>query len=162
MSSIVAILTKYGEAATELLKDLVAPFSATGKTANSLRYVVTKKNDTVDQLLIFGRKFFSTIETGRGPRKSSEYGEFDQNMLEYMRARGIGSNLDDKGKKRLAKFLAYKINKEGDRTYKRGGRTVYTPQLTKLVDELKQEITKDVKKNYITTIKGVFNGSITT
>ena len=151
------ILDAYGKIGVEVLRQQVSTISATSKTANSIRYEVTE-----DRLKIFGRKFFETIETGRGPRKSSTYGGFDESMYEYMQAKGIGSDLPEKKRRQLAKFLAYKINKEGDQTYKHGGRQVYSEALAKIVEELKKALIADFKKSFITLLKSQFkvNGSI--
>ena len=142
------MLEAYGKLGVELLRNAVTPFDATGKTKASIRYVATE-----DRLLIFGRQFFKALETGRGPRVSSEYSGFDNSLLEYINAKGIGSELDQKGKERLAKFMAYKINKEGDRTYKRGGRQVYSDELEKFIDELKGKVMKETVKKVSLNIK---------
>ncbi len=148
METVKHILNHYGKLGVTALKQDVQKVSATGKTAESIRYEVESEKD-FDTLRYLGRKFFKAIETGRGPRKSNEYQEFDVSMYEYMQARGIGSDLPEKKRKQLAKFLAYKINKEGDQTYKKGGRIVYSETLSKLVEELTQALKKDVVRNYI-------------
>ncbi len=157
MESTHAILDKYGKIGVEALKQDVQKVSATGETADSIRYEVSGSAET-DRLQIFARAFFSTLETGRGPRKSSEQGNFQDNMLEYMKSRGIGSDLDEKKRKQLARFFTWKINKEGDQTFKSGGRIVYSPTLTKLVAELRTAVLKDFKRHTITVIKEAFKG----
>jgi hypothetical protein len=154
METIKATLNRYGELGTEAIKADVQKVSATGKTAASVHYEVVSEK-TFDVLRILGRKFFSTLETGRGPRKGNEYQEFDVSMYEYMQARGIGTDLPEKKRKQLAKFLAYKINKEGDKTYKQGGREVYSQTLTKLVEELKQALKKDAVQFYLNEIRSI-------
>lgn len=145
LESAVKILTDYGKLGVEALRQDVQKVSATGKTADSIRFEVAVENGAIT-LRFLGRQFFKAIETGRGPRKSSTYQEFDLNLLDYMKARGIGAGLPEKKLKQLAKFLAYKINKEGDSVFKQGGRIVYSPTLSKLVSELKRAITQDFKK----------------
>jgi hypothetical protein len=142
MKNVTQTLAEYGAAAITALKADLSRINATGETADSLRFEV-KSDDDTDKLVIYAREFFSAIETGRGPRKSSQDGGFKDSMLEYMKARGIGSELDPKKREQLAKFLVWKINKEGDKTFKQGGRIVYTPTINKLVDELKKELRKD-------------------
>lgn len=148
METITAILTRYGTIGVESIKQDVNQVSATGKTAESVRFEVTFK-DGRWTLTFYGREFFKAIETGRGPRRSSTYSGFDESLLEYMKARGIGSDLSEKKRKQLARFLAYKINREGDLTYKKGGRIVYSENLSKLVDELIKALATDVVKQYI-------------
>lgn len=145
MQSVVNTLNRYGALGVQAIKSAVQKVSATGESAESVRYEVKGTQDK-DTLRILARSFFSAIETGRGPRKSNEYQGFDNKMMEYMQARGIGSDLPEKKRKQLAKFLAYKINKEGDRTFKAGGRKVYSPVVDKLVDEIRQAVRKDIMK----------------
>lgn len=158
--SVVSILTKGGIAGVAELKRVVTPYSATGETVNSIRFeVVTEGTKTT--LRIIGRKFFKALETGRGPRKSTTYQQYDLNILEYMKARGIGSDLPDKKRKQLAKFIAYKINKEGDATFKKGGRIVYSPVITKLIADLKQAVKKDLIGSFVKEILNGTNGKET-
>jgi hypothetical protein len=156
MDTIRTTLDKYGKIGVHALKEDIQKISATGKTADSIRYEVNF-NKGIWELGILGRKYFSAIETGRGPRTSAEYGGFDESMLEYMNARGIGSDLPEKKRKQLAKFLTYKINKEGDKTYKEGGRTIYSPTIDKLVQELKAALKEDLKQLFINEIRKQIN-----
>jgi hypothetical protein len=150
------ILNNYGKLGVIALKESVQKVSATHNTENSIRYEVTKTADLYT-LAYYARAFFSAMETGRGPRKSTTYGDFDTSMEDYMRARGIGNDLSEKKFKQLAKFLTYKINKEGDTTYKKGGRVVYSPIITKLIAEIKRAVTHDLIHSTITRIKNGFS-----
>lgn len=156
--SVLSVLTKGGQAGVEALKQAVRPYSATGETEDSIRFEIVQTGTKIT-LRFLARKFFSALETGRGPRKSSTYQEYDLSILEYMKARGIGSDLTDKKRKQLAKFIAYKINKEGDATFKKGGRIVYSPTITKLIAELTQAVKKDLI-GFI--VKDIVNGSNST
>lgn len=157
MESTHAILDRYGKIGVEALKQDVQPYSATNKTVESIRYELSG-DATYDRIQYLARAFFSTLESGRGPRRSSEQGEFLEGMLEYMRARGIGAELDEKKRKQLARFLTLKINREGDETFKRGGRIVYSPTLTKLADEIKTAVLKDFRHHTVTELKNAFKG----
>lgn len=148
---VIDLLNKYGKIGVESLKNDVQKVSATGETAASIYYEIEGK-DGVDTLRIIGRKFFKALETGRGPRKSSQEQGYTEKMYEYMQARGIGSDLTEKKRKQLARFLVYRINKEGDSVYKSGGRVVYSKTLNKFVDELTQAVRKDLTKSYIKEI----------
>jgi hypothetical protein len=152
MQDVVRTLDEFGHLGVQALRQDVAKVSATGETADSIYYEVKASFERI-KLTIWGRKFFSTLETGRGPRKGSEYQEFDEHMLKYMKARGIGADLTDKKRKQLARFLTYKINKEGDKTFKQGGRIVYSPTLRKLVDELKKALREDLRHYAISEIR---------
>lgn len=157
MDNTKTILDQYGKLGVHAIKSDIEKVSATGKSAASVRYEVDSESTShLYSLKIFGRKFIKAIETGRGPRKNSDYQEFDVSMLEYMQARGIGADLSEKKKKQLAKFLAYKINKEGDSTYKSGGRNVYSKTLDKFVLELIEALKKDKLKEMKEDIKNIF------
>lgn len=158
-ANITLILKTYGELGTKAIKAEVSKISATGKTAESVEYEV-KSDDDTDKLIIYGRAFFSTIETGRGPRKNDSYQGFDKSMLEYMKSRGIGADLPEKKREQLARFLAYKINKEGDKTYKEGGRNVYSNALEKIIKELRIALTKDFSKFYLSEVVKGFKRDI--
>lgn len=145
-------LHNYGVLGSELLKAAIQPLSATGKTVRSIGFSVSSGSDT-DTLVIFGREFIATLETGRGPRKSGQKGDFEDNMIEYMQARGIGSDLSDKKRKQLARFLTWKINKEGDKTFKAGGRQVYSNDLDKFVDQLREALVMDFKLTFRNNLK---------
>lgn len=155
MKSTYDILNNFGKLGVQALKNDVSKVSATGKTKESIHYKVDKETD---RLTFFAREFFKSLETGRGPRKSSDYQEYDISMLEYMKARGIGSDLPDKKRKQLAKFLAYKINKEGDEVFKKGGRIVYSETLSRLVEDIFAAVRKDMRIQVLTQIKESFNG----
>lgn len=157
MESIRNILNNYGIFGVQMLKANIEKVSATGKTAASINFEVTSKNDS-DTLTIYGREFLSAIETGRGPRKNSQQGNFQDNLEEWMQARGIGSDLDDKGRKRLAAFFRWKINKEGDKTYKEGGRDVYSNDLEKYIASLKEALVKDFRLTFRNNLTSALRG----
>lgn len=156
MTNLTTILNEYGILGVKAIQDVIRPESATGRTVTSIRFEVKTKN-TTETLTIFGRKFISAMETGRGPRKSSEYQGYDQSLLQWMASRGIGTDLTAKKKQQLARFLAYKINKEGDALHKAGGRQLYTPVVEKLEKEITERITQDFIQSTITRIKDGFN-----
>lgn len=149
------ILDAYGKLGVQVLRQQLEQVRATGKTAASIRYEATD-----ERLIIYGRGFFKTLEEGRGPRKSSSYGGFDDSMYEYMQAKGIGAGLPEKKRRQLAKFLAYRINKEGDATFKKGGRKIYSDALEKLVSELRKAIINDFKKSSITLLKSQLQSNV--
>lgn len=73
------VLDKEGKLGVEMVKQAVSKYSATNKTANSIRYESTETT-----LQIFGRAFIEGMETGRGPRKSSTDEGFKDEMLDYL------------------------------------------------------------------------------
>lgn len=146
-------LNNYGVLGVELLKSKIRPLNATGKTERSISYKVTSNNES-DTLTIFAREFLSALETGRGPRRSATESGFQDGLEEWMRARGIGADLNEKQFKNLAKFFRWKINKEGDKTYKKGGRMVYSDDLDKFIESLKEAVKKDFVLSFRNNLKG--------
>lgn len=157
---ILDILNQYGKLGVDAIQSDVAPLSATGKTKRSVHHTVDQKGD-ISTLQILARQFFSAMETGRGPRKSSTYGGFDKGLEDYLNARGLQSKVSKGGIKYWkigeswvsAKSLAHKINKEGDKTFRMGGRVVYSPTIAKLVQEITTAVRKDFIHSSITRIK---------
>jgi len=146
------ILNNYGIVGVEVLKHAIAQVEATGRTAQSIRHEVTS-TETTDTLTLYARAFFELIEKGRRPTDKGPSPEMIQFLTEYAKARGM-----DKPES-AAWGIAKKINKEGDSTYRSGGREVYSPELLKFVDELKEVLTKEFVKGYLLEIKGAFRGS---
>jgi len=156
MESTVKILKQYGALAVIAVKNDLQKVSATGKTAASIRFTVTSPSESVDKLTIYGRAFTPAIETGRGPRKNSQQSDFEDNLKEWVKIRFGG--LDPKKQERLAKFLRWKINKEGDKTHKEGGKEVYSQSLYRAVDEAKAAIRKDFRINFSNFVKNSAHG----
>lgn len=156
MPTLIEVFDTYGKLGVEAIRQDVSRLSASGKTAKSVRYEIQEEGD-VTKLTYLAREYFSTLETGRGPRKSDKDGGFKDNMLEYMKERGIGSNLSKKKQENLAKFLVLRINREGDETFKRGGRVVYSPTVEKLAEEVtratKQVVVKQYTKFFVSEFK---------
>lgn len=151
-ANVTQILNNYGVIGVEVLKKAISQVEATGKTAQSLRHEVTS-SDTTDTLTIYARAFFELIEKGRRPTDKGPSPEMIQFLTEYAKARGM-----DKPES-AAWGIAKKINKEGDKTYRAGGREVYSPELLKFVDELTKVIATEFRKGFVTEIKGAFRGS---
>lgn len=133
------VLDQQGKIGVAVVKAAIEVYSATGKSADSVRYEATGTT-----LKIFARGYIEAMETGRGPRQSSQDGNFKDSMLEYMKAKGIGADLTPKKREQLAKFLVLRINRDGDKLWQKGGgRDVYSSALDKFVDELMAAVSKD-------------------
>lgn len=148
-ANVTQILTTYGALGVEVLKQAIAQVEATGKTAQSIRFEV-ESSDTKDRLLLIGRAFFELIEKGIRPSGKNPSPEMIKFLTEYAQARGMDNP------KSAAWGIAKTILKEGDKTHKAGGRLVYSPELVKFVEELKEVLTKEFKKGFVTQIKGAF------
>lgn len=147
--NMVQVLTVYGSIGEQVLKDAVDKVSATNKTVESIRSEVTE-TETKTRLQLLAREWFSLIEKGRRPTSKGPSPEMIEFLTEYAQARGM-SNPES-----AAWAIAKTINKEGDRTHRAGGRSVYTPELDKFVKEVIGAITKEFTGFYVNEIKQAF------
>lgn len=151
MISLDHLLNEYGKKAVDLIKSKVPV--VTGKTRDSVRYEVINTNDKIS-LLVFGRPFFKSVETGRGPATKGGYQGFDKRLEEWLKAKGVPSKVGKTGityyflgdKWITAKGLSIAINKEGDFKYQNGRQEVYSRELDLLIEELKKDIPQEFKK----------------
>lgn len=148
------ILNENGEAMVLKLRELISPKSATGKTVQSVTYKVFVDEDK-SRLLLWSRPYLETLETGRGPRHSSQYEGFDQNILEWMKARGIDKGSEKKNQQ-FARFLTLRINRDGDRTYQMGGRELFSKQLDEMVNAMQKELIDNFENLYIKEVTDIF------
>lgn len=168
METTVAILIKYGKIGKELLKASISKLRATGATEKSIGFKVTSNKKSA-RLVIYGRKFFQTLEAGRPPRKSSTYGEFDKSLEKYLEAKSLQKKTTKSGKVyyklgnswMTPKSLAYLINSKGDKTHREGGRELYSNNLSDLTREIKKEVIEDYKGYFRTEIKKYFKNANT-
>lgn len=158
MQSIVNILNAYGLLTVEAIKKDLDKVTATGKTKQSIRFTVTSEGP-VDRLIIYGRPHTDVIETGRGPRKSSTESGFEDNLLQWVKIRFPGE--PPKKQLALAKYFRWKINKEGDKTFKLGGKQVYSDTIEKAVKEIKAAVLKDFRINFSNFVKSTLSGNNT-
>lgn len=149
------VLLKYAPIGVAVLKMNVQKVNATGKTAASIRSEVTETS-----LKLIGRGYFAALETGRGPRKESAYGQFDNHLDEWLSVKGFSSKTSKTGVKYYklgdqwfsAKSLAWKINKTGDKLWRKGKgakvRDVYSKALDKFVGELTDAIALETIQSF--------------
>lgn len=163
--SLVRSFEEYGEQGVELLKESIRSVKATGKTEDSIVYSVKQGKENT-QLQFRGREYFKALETGRGPRQSSRQEHFDKRLEEYMQARGFPSKTSKSGVRYFrigkswmsGKSLAYKINTQGDRTYRRGGRELYSKELNALIKDLNKDTLELFGKVFKQGLKATLNG----
>lgn len=151
------VLKQQGEIGVEAIQNAIAKLSATGETVNSIRF-----ESTENTLTIYGRAFIETLEDGRGPRKSSQYGGFDKGLEDYLKAKNFPTKKSKTGNVYYligsswvtAKGLAHKINKEGDTLFRKGGgRIVYSRVLIKFVESLSKAVKNDLIKEFKNDVK---------
>lgn len=140
--SVVSVLNTYGQIAVDVLRQSIP--DATGKTQQSLRYVVDEQEE---QLIIIGREFTSLLEKGRKPTKKNPSPEMIENLTDYARARGF------ENPERAAWAIAKKINRDGDKTHRQGGRVLWSDDLDNLVKNLAQDLAEDAAKEILKEIK---------
>lgn len=148
-ANITQVLEVYGSIGEQLLKDAIDQVSATHRTVQSIRYEVTS-TDTTDRLTFIGRKYIEGLETGIKPTTKGPSSEMIELLTEYAQARGM------ENPKSAAWAMAKTIQKKGDRTFRIGGRDVYSSELNKFVEELKEEVKKTFKGNYLSEIRQAF------
>ena len=122
---------------------------ASGKTAASIHAVVNESEGT-----LYGRAAFDELEKGRKPGPAPK--DFYKVILQWMRDKGIkGTPIpyttdrphkytpQERGDRTLAYFIAKKIQKDGTRLFRAGGRTdIYS----NAIPQAKRRILKRIKK----------------
>lgn len=148
------VLISFAPKGLGVLKQSIQKVSVTGKTLQSLRFIVDSLNG---RLTYYGRGFMEALEKGRGPRKQSAYGNFDTNLEDWLKAKGFQRKKTKSGKVYYklgsswftAKALAWKINKQGDKTFRSDQvKEVYTKPMEEFTEELKQAIVQDQKEEF--------------
>lgn len=133
--------------------------NASSQTSDSLEYQVNEQGEKII-LTILGRPYFASVETGRGPRKSTESANLSNTILQWMEIREIGSDLDEKKRINLSKFITLKINREGTDLFKKGGRTdIFTQPFNSAVDEVNKSVVDLIAENFVTNIVKFWNGA---
>lgn len=103
---------------------------ASGRTIQSLRVEATE-----DEGILFGRKAFGTLETGR--RGGRVPAGFYHIILQWVKDKGIQVEKP----KTFAYFVARKIAREGTSLYRRGGREdIYSSEIPKTVESIGKRI----------------------
>jgi len=146
------ILQYYAPIGVRIVQGALEAVRATGKTIQSVKAVVSQDKGT-DRLQIVARPYTNRVEKGVGPTTKGPSSEMIKSLTEYARARGF-----DKPES-AAWGLAKKIQKEGDKTHKQGGRIVYSDDVDKFVDSLKKSCKSEAKIKFTNTIKNAFNGT---
>ena len=147
-----ATFQKYGTVAVRIVQTALEQVRASGKTIQSVKAIIIEDKG-VDRFQIVARPYTNRIEQGIGPTTKGPSREMIKSLTEYAQARGM-----DKPES-AAWGLAKKIQKEGDRTFKKGGRIVYSDDVDKLVKEMTNDIKKEVRIKFTRTIKNSFDGA---
>lgn len=148
-ANMVQILTVYGSIGEQVLKDAVDKVSASHKTVNSIKSVVTE-TETSTKLQIIAREFFSLLEKGIKPSGKNPPPEMIEMLTGYAQDRGMTDP------ENAAWAIAKTILKEGDKTHRSGGREVYSQELYKFVKEVTEAVKKEFVGFYVNEIKQAF------
>lgn len=146
--NIVSILNTYGQIGVDVIKQSIN--RATGKTESSVRYIVKDTQGIKYRLTWYAREFIQLLEKGRGPTTKGPSPDMIENLTEYAKARGMSDP------ESAAWAIAKTINKEGDKTYRRGGKDVYSQDMSKLIEELTKEVVTAETKFLISELSQTF------
>ncbi len=114
--------------------------NASGKTSRSLEVVVDNTSGT-----LFGRQAFGTVETGRRAGRVP-YG-FTEIIYQWMQDKGVHAKVEGRRSQRsadmsMAYHIAKKIEHEGSKLYRDGGRLdIYSNVLPVAIEQVKRETT---------------------
>lgn len=129
------------EAKTRIQQNLATTgTNASGKTSRSLEVVVDENSGT-----LFGRQAFGTVETGRRAGRVP-YG-FTEIIYQWMQDKGvhaksIGRSSQRSADRSMAYHIAKKIEREGSKLYREGGRVdIYSNVLPVTIEQVKRETT---------------------
>ncbi len=149
MATVLQILDAYGKIGVERIKQALEQVRATGKTINSVKYETSETNG-VSRLIIKARPFTAAIETGVRPSTKGIPPDMITSLTEYAQARGMEKP------KSAAWAMAKTIKKKGDKTFRSGGREVYSDDVIKLSNEIKKEVGKEFRIRMTSFIKNTF------
>lgn len=103
---------------------------ASGRTIASMRVEVTENSG-----ILWGRKAFGTLETGRRPGRVPK--GFYKIILDWIEAKGIRVEKP----KTFAYFIARKIAREGTQLYRDGGRDdIYSKEIDKTIKNIMEKV----------------------
>ena len=116
-----------------------------GRTLRSLRSEITNTPTTVTGRIWSTVSYFPAMERGRGPFKGGAERGLSERLYSWSKLKGISFQTDTQ-RWAFAYALARKINKEGTRLFKQGGRQdIYTP----VVSSIKKNILAALNKSSV-------------
>lgn len=128
-----------------------APVSATGSLANSLRYELT---DT--HLIVYANDYAYYLIYGRKPTTKSGSGEVKRDILKWIRAKGIQSDINEN---QLAYLISRKIHRFGNSIYLFSGNNNSGLLNNILTDALKREYNDKFVSQLGEDLQAEFNGN---
>jgi len=112
--------------------------NVTGKTLSSYSYTVNGFHGYLE-----GAAYVGTLERGRGPAKKvgNNKTEFLDNLKQWIEARGLDYGGSPEGLERLAKFLKWYINKNGNKLFRSGKHEdIFTTPMNDFIERVYKRI----------------------
>ena len=139
---------------------------ATGRTLKSLEWRLNQEGeDFVAQIL--GRKYFGSLETGRGVYNGgkSNIKQFNENLVAWFKARGIHSEMSDEQLYLEANRLRWYINKYGTILYQQNGpKDIFTPAVEGFMQTLQEQLImffkQQIEDKFIEGFQGFGNSAL--
>jgi hypothetical protein len=151
MGAIQEALERFGEETVQIIRSNLASTGtdATGKTSQSLKSELPKPN----QVIVSGRGFIYTVETGRKPGKMPPVNK----ILEWVNSGKI--SIEGKAES-VAWAISKNIAKFGTKLFREGGRTdIITPAVSdQRVQNLTDEIANIAQDQIVKVIEENTNG----
>jgi len=124
------------------------PMDTTGETKNSLAYRIDAEGLTIYS----SKKFFTVVETGRGPTKPGAAAgspTVRENIEGWIKAKGITPN--GISIKSLAYLISRKIHEEGSLLYRQGGKSGVISNVIndKAIKEKLTDVLTDTFRDYV-------------
>lgn len=126
--------------------------NVTGKTLSAYSYTVNGFHGYLE-----GAAYVGTLERGRGPAKRGGIGNSDflDNLKQWIQARGLDYGDSPEGLERLAKFLKWYINKNGNKLFRSGQ---HEDILTTPINEFIDRVFKRVSEVFMLDVENkIFN-----
>ena len=155
--SISTVLTEWSRNVIDRIRENLdsTKTTASGKTKKSLTYEVMRREGY--HILIEGRPFFQSVETGRGPTIHPQHIDLVSILAQWIRDKGLDTtwNLNDEREIRSVAYAIMVTHRErGSKLYRDGGRTdIYSNVIAEELPELKQglatAVVNDIRDNTV-------------
>lgn len=151
-AEIISILNQYGNSTIDLIKQNLSSTgtSATGKTAQSLRFEVSNEG-TKATFKVIGKPYFMVVETGRKPTPQYKPSrQFVKSIKEWIQAKG--------GNDKFAYGIALSIHKKGTKLWQDGGRTDIVSNVINqnLTDKINLDLLNKFAEQYMNSVVKLF------
>lgn len=126
--------------------------NASKDTSDSVEYETSNKGHARYKIMILGRPYFMTVETGRKPtpdKKPSK--EMITNLAKWLRSRGKSES--------LKWAIGMAINKSGTKLFQKGGRKDIVSNVISdsAMDQLAQRLLEDFGDQFLNEAANIFN-----